>query len=281
MFGIAKHSDCFSKAEQCFPDGAGWRNDMDTYTGFASVYDMFMENIPYDTVAAYLCRRLEQYGITSGLLLELGCGTGEMTMRMAAAGYDMIGVDASEDMLAEAREKQTLDARAASILYLLQDMREFELYGTVAAVYAVTDSMNYITEQADFVQVLRLVNNYLDPGGIFIFDMKTRYFFEEILAERTFAEQREDAALIWENTFDEARAVNEYAVTIYKREEESGRYRREEEFHYQRAYCLAEIRRMLAEAGMQFVQAFAAYTEEPPRESECERIFIVARERGK
>lgn len=253
---------------------------MNPYTGFASVYDMFMENIPYDTVADYLHRILRQYGIASGLLLELGCGTGEMTLRMAAAGYDMIGIDASEDMLAEARGKQE-QACASSILYLLQDMREFELYGTVAAVYAVTDTMNYITERDDFVKVLRLVNNYLDPQGIFMFDMKTRYFFEEVLAERTFAEQREDAALIWENTFDEESAVNEYAVTMYKREAAGGLYRREEEFHYQRAYTLAEIRQMLAEAGMQFVQAYAAYTDEALCEPECERFFIVAREQGK
>ncbi|MBO6164243.1 MAG: methyltransferase domain-containing protein, partial [Lachnospiraceae bacterium] len=141
------------------------------YTGFAEVYDRFMENVPYDDWEAWIASRLESEGYAGQLVLELGCGTGIMTERLAARGYDMIGVDLSEDMLAEAMEKRSLSGH--NILYLQQDMREFELYGTVAAVVCICDSLNYITARRDLAQVFRLVNNYLDPGGLFLFDFNT------------------------------------------------------------------------------------------------------------
>ena len=145
---------------------------MEAYTEFATVYDTFMDNVPYEAWEKYLVDILKAEGINDGLLLELGCGTGRMTRLLAAEGYDMIGVDNSEEMLSVARE-YTMEN--TEILYLLQDMREFELYGTIRAVVSVCDSMNYIMSEEDLRQVFSLVNNYLDPGGIFIFDMNTRY----------------------------------------------------------------------------------------------------------
>ena len=135
---------------------------MDAYTGFAEVYDLFMDDIPYEEWCGCLTKLLREYGVEEGLVLDLGCGTGKLTRLLAARGYDMIGVDLSGEMLELAMEKNP-DNR---ILYLQQDMREFELYGTVRAIVSVCDSMNYLTEYEDLVQVLRLANNYLDPGEI-------------------------------------------------------------------------------------------------------------------
>ena len=151
---------------------------MEAYTSFAQVYDLFMDNVPYEEWCAYIAGILRDYGIEDGLVLELGCGTGSLTRALSGAGYDMIGVDNAEDMLEIAMDKQQ---EGEDILYLLQDMREFELYGTVRAVVSICDSMNYILTYEDLVQVLRLVNNSLDPGGILIFDMNTLYKYEEIL----------------------------------------------------------------------------------------------------
>ena len=251
---------------------------MEAYTSFAQVYDLFMDNVPYEEWCAYIAGILRDYGIEDGLVLELGCGTGSLTRALSGAGYDMIGVDNSEDMLEIAMDKQQ---EGEDILYLLQDMREFELYGTVRAVVSICDSMNYILTYEDLVQVLRLVNNYLAPGGILIFDMNTLYKYEEILGENTFAENRPEGSFIWENYFDEETGINEYDLTLFIRDQEEGDlYRKFEETHYQRAYRLSEVRRAVEEAGMEFLTSYDAGTREPVRE-DSQRIYIIAREKGK
>lgn len=256
---------------------------MDAYTGFAEVYDLFMDNIPYEEWCGYLAGLLNEYGVDSGLVLDLACGTGTLTRLLAGRGYDMIGVDASGDMLDIAMEKQAEAANQETdipqILYLQQDMREFELYGTVRAVVSICDSMNYLLEYDDLVQVLRLVNNYLDPGGIFIFDLNTPYKYREILGEQTIAENREEGSFIWENYYDEETQVNEYDLTLFVREED-GRYRKYEETHYQRSYELETVKQAAAEAGMEFAAAYDAFTHNAPS-PESERIYIIVRERGK
>lgn len=250
---------------------------MDAYTGFAAVYDMFMDNIPYGEWCTYLEGILKEYGVEDGLVLDLGCGTGKLTRLLAGDGYDMIGVDISEDMLEIAMEHQAEEG--GEILYLLQDMREFELYGTVRAVVSICDSMNYLMEYEDLVQVFSLVNNYLDPKGIFVFDLNTPYKYQKILGEQTIAENREEGSFIWENYYDEEEAVNEYDLTLFIREED-GRFRKYEETHYQRAYSLKTVKMALKEAGMEFVEAYDAFTKEPPKEG-SERIYVIARESGK
>ncbi|MCI8466064.1 MAG: class I SAM-dependent methyltransferase [Lachnospiraceae bacterium] len=249
----------------------------DAYTDFAKVYDEFMDNVPYEEWCEYLVRLLRTYGCREGLVAELGCGTGALTERLSRAGYDMIGIDNSEEMLGIAMEKRR--ESGLDILYLLQDMREFELYGTVEAMVSICDSMNYITEYEELVQVFRLVNNYLNPGGIFIFDLNTEYKYREILGERTIAENREKQSFIWDNYYDREQKLNEYELTLFLKEE-SGLYRKYEEFHYQRAYSLEEIRKALSEAGMEWVAFYDAFTENAPNET-SERVYVVAREQGK
>lgn len=250
---------------------------MDAYTSFAAVYDMFMDNIPYEEWCEYLTGLLKEYGIDKGLVLDMGCGTGSLTELLSKSGYDMIGIDNSEEMLEIALDKKSVSGR--DILYLLQDMREFELYGTVAAVVSICDSMNYILTYEDMVQVFRLVNNYLDPGGIFIFDLNTEYKYREILADSTIAENREEGSFIWDNYYDEEERINEYDLTLFVKEKED-LYRKYEEVHYQRAYSLDEIRQALMEAGLIFVECYDAFTRDAAQE-DSERVYIIARESGK
>ena len=278
---------------------------MDAYTSFAQVYDLFMDNVPYEAWSEYVIALLKAEKIEDGLVLDLGCGTGKMTRLLAAAGYDMIGIDNSEEMLEIAREYQygpgneadyteemvedtaeVEDSEAmdigesnSNILYLLQDMREFELYGTVRAVVSICDSMNYILEEEDLLQVFKLVNNYLDPKGIFIFDMNTRYKYATLLGETTITENREEGSFIWENYFDEEEDINQYDLTLFIREEDD-LYRKYEETHLQRVYDLDRVIALLKEAGMEFVAAYDAFTKEPVKE-DSERIYIIARENGK
>ncbi len=245
-----------------------------SYESFARVYDTFMDNIPYEEWCDYLHMLLKKYGVEDGLVLELGCGTGSMTELLAACGYDMIGADNSIEMLEIAMEKK--EASGSDILYLMQDMREFELYGTVRAVVSVCDSMNYITEEEDLLTVFSLVNNYLDPGGVFIFDLNTVYKYEELLADHTIAENREESSFIWENWYDEETQINEYDLTLFIRNED-GLYEKYEETHYQRAYTIDTVKRLLVQAGLKPEAVYEAFTQDAPGEV-SERVYFVARE---
>lgn len=245
-----------------------------TYGSFAAVYDMFMDNIPYQQWSQYICSLLREQRIEDGLVLELGCGTGSITQLLAENGYDMIGVDCSPEMLQAAVEKR--EESGLDILYLLQDMREFELYGTVRAIVSICDSMNYLMEYEELVQVLSLADNYLDPGGVFLFDMNTPYKYRELLGEQTIAENREEGSFIWENYFDEEEQVNQYDLTLFVREEDD-RYRKYEETHFQRAYEVDEVKKAIREAGLKLVAVYDGWTKDAPRK-DSERLSFVVRE---
>lgn len=292
---------------------------MEAYTSFAYVYDTFMDNVPYGEWARHIREKLCEHGVTDGIVLDLGCGTGTMTERLAGYGYDMIGVDNSEEMLELAMEKKT--ESGYDILYLLQDMRGFELYGTVRAVVSVCDSVNYITEPDELEEVFRLVNNYLDPKGIFLFDFNTVHKYRDVIGDSTIAEDRGVCSFIWDNRYYEKEQINEYDLTLFIAEdfnpmenayvsertadsedallseegagdledtmfseEEGGEngslYRRYTETHYQRGYTLAEIQELLERAGLVFIEAYDADTKETPNNT-SERICVIARENGK
>lgn len=256
---------------------------MEAYSEFARVYDLFMDNIPYEEWCGYLETLLKKYGVEEGLVLDMGCGTGNITEGLRRRGYDMIGIDNSEEMLAVAIEKgmeREPDAEELpQALYLCQDMRSFELYGTVKAAVSICDSMNYILEPEELLEVFRLVNNYLDPEGVFIFDLNTLYKYENILGEQTIGETREDHCFIWDNYYDRESRINEYVLNLFIQGGD-GRYDRFEEVHYQKGYGLEEIRELIEGAGMRWEGAYDAFTMEAPK-ADSERIYIVAREHGK
>lgn len=247
---------------------------MDAYTGFAEVYDSFMDDVPYEAWCERIVQILHSYGIEDGLVLDLCCGTGTLTRLLEMAGYDMIGVDLSLDMLEEARSHED-----SGILYLLQDMREFELYGTVRAVVCTCDSLNYLLEEEELQHVFSLVNNYLDPQGIFIFDMNTVYKYREILADSVICDNRETACFTWENCFDEESGINEYAMNFFV-QTENGLYERFEEYHYQKAYERERIEELLAASGLKLLAVYGAGGAALPEET-SERLWFVAREQGK
>ena len=247
---------------------------MEAYSSFAQVYDMFMDNVPYEEWSRYLIGLLKEYGIEDGLVADLGCGTGKITRLLSDAGYDMIGVDNAAEMLEIAREIQE-DEERDDIWYLLQDMRELELSGEVNAMVSICDSMNYILEEEDLKEVFLRVKEYLQTGGIFIFDMNTLHKYRDMIGETTIAENREEGSFIWDNYFYEDEMVNEYELTLFIREE-NGLFRKYEETHYQRAYELDTVKRLIEEAGLKFVTAYDAFTREPVNR-DSERMYIIAR----
>ncbi len=256
---------------------------MEVYTDFACVYDQLMDETPYAQWCENIAQALGEYGIRDGLVLELGCGTGSLTELLAARGFDMIGVDTSDEMLNIACEKREKSGR--DILYLNQDMRSFELYGTVRAVVSVCDSLNYLLEDEDLTACFRLVNNYLDPGGIFIFDFNTRYKYETVIGDSVIAENREDCSFIWENYYDADSGINEYDLTIFVKEPEASSsgeelFSRFQEVHFQRGYTLEEMWSFIERSGLAFVRAFDADTLGAVTGT-SERIYCVAQERQK
>jgi len=252
---------------------------MKAYTDFARVYDTFMDDTPYEEWCAFLTGILKEFQIEKELVLELGCGTGTLTQLLAEAGFDMIGVDNSEEMLSIALEKKEAAGKGDELLYLCQDMREFELYGTVKAVVSVCDSLNYLLEEEELLETFLLVNNYLDPKGIFIFDFNTVYKYEQVIGDTTIAENREECSFIWENYYHEEEQVNEYELTIFVQEKEE-LFRRFTETHYQRGYTLPQMKALVERAGMIFIRALDADTRGEVR-PESERIYVIAMEHGK
>lgn len=251
---------------------------MSVYENFSEVYDIFMEEVPYIKWVDYIEKIWLKYNLDVKLVAELGCGTGNITIPLAKKGYDMIGVDLSDQMLNKAQEKsKNLEL---DILFLLQDMTEFELYGTVDSVVSICDSINYILEEDELLEVFRLVNNYLNPNGLFIFDMNTEHKFKNVLADNTFSDTSENSAYTLENFYDEEEMINEFYTNFFLKDEETGLYNRFEEIHHERAYTVETIKILLEKSGLKFIGAFDELTFNEFSDK-SERIFFVARENGK
>lgn len=243
---------------------------MEAYGGFAQVYDEFMDNVDYHQWCDYAIKLLNKYGVTSGQLVEIGCGTGTGTMLFAKAGYEMIGIDIAQEMLEIAQSKK----ESEDIVYVLQDATELELPYMVPAMVSIGDSMNYITDYGDFTMVLKRVHKFLEKDGIFVFDLKTKKYFSDI-GEATIAEDREECSFIWENYFDEETNINEYYLSVFVRGED-GRYDKYEEEHFQRGYTLDEVRKAVEIAGLKIENIYEAFSDNVGNE-ENDRVYVVAR----
>lgn len=241
-----------------------------SYESFAAVYDLFMDNVPYDTWADNIDAFLKKYEIPSKLVCDLGCGTGQITRRLKVKGYDMTGIDLSPEMLGVAMENDS-----ENILYLCQDMRDFELYGTMGAIISACDSINYLESADDLKTVMSLMKNFLDIGGLFIFDVNTLYKYENILGDNTFAESREEGAFIWENEFDVDERNNYYGLTLFIGDDENG-FQRFYEEHIQHAFTHEEIMACINESCMELVDYLDVDTLNVVEE-ESERVYYILR----
>ena len=277
---------------------------MEAYTDFAAVYDTFMDETPYDVWGNFVAGIIEEYGVSKpvtlppgkeikedtedallqerNLVVELGCGTGSFTQVMKKKGYDIMGIDMSPEMLDLARKKSSEEG--LDIMYLEQDMRELDLYCTAGTIVSVCDSINYVLEDEEVLETFKLVNNFLYPKGLFIFDFNTLHKYRDVIGDTTIAENREDCSFIWDNYYHEEDHINEYDLTIFAKCSEDGRegglFKRSVETHFQRGYTLDEMKAFVLEAGLEFITALDADTHEEP-DDDSERIYIVARECGK
>ena len=274
----------------------------ESFRSFASVYDEFMDGTDYHKTADQIQDMITRFGVSKptqkrtgaseardvllaaekNLVVDLGCGTGKFTEILADRGYDVMGIDLSEEMLGIALERR--DSLRHRTLYLCQDMREFELYGTAGTFVSVGDSVNYLLTDEDMARLFERVNTFLFPGGIFVFDFKTLHLYRDVIGDNTIAEDREDCSFIWENWYDDESRINEYDLSLFIREtgvkEDDNLFRKYQEIHRQRGYTLEEMKRFAEEAGLTWIAEMDSDSMGPVSE-ESERILCVVRENGK
>ena len=246
------------------------------YDMIAPIYDIENQSIDYEEWADFFEKIFQKYlAEKPTLILDLGCGTGKMTLTLAKRGYDMTGVDYSPEMLDIARGEESLNAFLHPVLWLCQDMREFELYGTVDVCVCCLDTINHITSSRDLKTIFSLVHNYLNPDGLFLFDINGKGKFENVYANEVYTYEEDGNFFIWENDYRPRSGLCDFYITLFEQGED-GRYTRHDEVQTERAYSLKTIRKYLAECGFEYLGAYSGFDENPACDND-ERIYFIAR----
>lgn len=243
---------------------------MSGYGVFAEYYDRLTENVEYKKRADYFRTLLSAQGVTGGTLLDLACGTGRLLIEMAAFGFDVIGVDASAEMLCVLQNKpETAELKP---LLLCQTMQTLDLYDTVDTVVCALDSINHLTDSKDVKAAFQRVSLFLNPGGVFVFDVNTVYKHKAILANNTFVYDLDGLFCAWQNRLDEKKDTVEITLDFF--EEEDGAYYRSTETIAERAYPLEDIRAWLEEAGLTVLNIYEELTQSPPKSDTQRAVFV-------
>ena len=244
----------------------------DFYNLLAPFYAALNGEVDYEGIADFVQAQVTKHFVGEARsILDLGCGSGNVTLPLAARGYEMIGVDVSADMLAIARERKG----GESVLWLCQDMRSFELYGTVEAVVCTLDGINHLTKREDVLSCFRLVHNYLVPGGVFLFDVNTPYKFREIYGSHSYILEDEGVFCAWQNTYNEKSGLCRFDVSLFE-EQEDGSYLRGDATIKERCYKSEALCQMLTDIGFSVLEKFDRYSL-AEQKSDTERLVIVAK----
>ncbi len=257
------------------------------YDAIAGVYDRLNAEIDYGAWADFVEQCFDRF-LTARprMVLDLACGTGSMTLSLARRGYDMIGVDGSVDMLSVAYDRMAQESEPVRVLYLQQDMRAFELYGTVGAVTCCLDSVNYLLSVKDVRACFCCVHNYLDPDGLFLFDVNTPYKFKNIYGDLSYiledeiaptAEGEKPRAVYcgWQNFYDEQSGICQFDLSLFE-EMPDGSYIRSDEHQKERCYTEAQLKTLLEECGFEFLGMWSDFSFSAPT-ANTERWYIAAR----
>ncbi len=243
-----------------------------SYSAIAECYDALNSHIDYKSFANFLNKEIRAGGISDGsLVLDLACGTGNITLPLLKCGYDMIGVDLSGEMLNIARNKKDGD----KVLWLCQDMRSFELYGTVGAVVCCLDSINYLTTRNGLDKCFSLVHNYLDPNGIFIFDVNTPYKFENVYGNNHYILEDDGIYCGWQNYFDKKSGLCDFELSFFY-ENEDGTYTRLDETQTERCWSIRTINNLLVKNGFEVLKIVSDFNGSALKDTD-ERAFFVCR----
>ncbi len=245
---------------------------------FARQYDRFMGDVDYEARADYLLSVFRRQGVPPELVLDLGCGTGSLAVCLARRGVSVIGVDGSAEMLMEAREKALSEGR--DILFLEQDMRELDLYGTVSGAVCSLDSLNHLPQEEDLQAVFRRLRLFVQPGGLFVFDVNSEYKHRRVLGDQSFVfeDEEEDVVCVWRNRWDEETLSTEIMLDFFTAAED-GRYERACEDFTERYYSVEVLEKCLQEADFELLGVVDDLSFDPPGE-ECQRWTLIAKRMG-
>lgn len=244
------------------------------YDLLAPFYDAINADISYSDWADFIEKIFnKECKSRPELVLDLGCGTGKMTLELASRGYDMTGIDISAEMLDMAREQAEIGGY--DILWLSQDMREFELYGTVDSAVSCLDCINHLTKPSDVKKTFDLMHNYLIPDGIFVFDINGKAKFENIYADRSYVMEEDGGVCIWQNYYDKKTKLCDFYITLFE-ECSDGRYERYDDEQRERMYTVSEMRKMLLASGFEFIGAYSDFDFNEATDN-SDRIYIAAR----
>ncbi len=240
------------------------------YNRLAAFYDAFTENVDYAARARYFDTLIERFGKGKGILLDLACGTGSLSFEMEQRGYDVIGVDNSEQMLDAALEKKL--ARGSDIMFLGQDMQALDLFGTITACICALDSLNHLPEYRQLLRTFQRVSLFTEPGGVFIFDVNTAYKHTKVLGNNAYIYENEACFLAWQNEVCEDKSVNIYLDFFT---EENGVYVRESESFTEYYYSDAQLQEALHEAGFVLCAVYDDLSFEAPGAQSERKVFIA------
>jgi len=245
---------------------------MSAYGAFARWYDALTVNTQPQKRAEVFRTLLEHHGCVSGSLLDLACGTGSVTLELARAGYDITAVDLSAEMLSQARAK--FDLAGLDALFLNQDMRALDLYGTVDCAVCALDGVNHLLTPADVKKVFQKVSLFLNPGGVFVFDINTVYKHEQILAGNTFVYELDNLLLVWRNSPGKPSGRVDMRLDFF--EKQGAHWRRSSESFSERAYKLEALCTWLEQAGFEPPEMTGELGATPPT-PDAQRIIFAAR----
>lgn len=246
------------------------------YSSLASVYDKLNEGVDYSGWADFIESRLEKYfGRRPESILDLACGTGAMTVELARRGYDMTGVDISDEMLSVAREKCDSERFAHKVLLVRQNMCELELYGSVNAVICCLDSFNYLTDTKSLARTLAHIHNYLDDGGVLMFDMNTPAKFEKVYGDNAYVLEEDGILCAWQNFYNSKTKLCDFYLSIF-REGSDGRWERFDEEQRERCYSLKTVKKLIAEGGFELCE-LCGELDGSAADENTERWYFTAR----
>ena len=243
------------------------------YTAFASVYDRLMADVDYPAWAAFYQTILTVYGLRTGKLCECACGTGGLTIPFAALGYQITGVDLSEEMLFEASQKAR--KAGAMIPFVKQDMRCLRLHRQMDAVLCTCDGLNYLPDTADVLSFFNAAAQAIRPGGVLAFDVSTPYKLECVLGDTFVGDETADIAYLWKNAYHPENGSVDMALSIFTRSKDET-YQRISEQQTQYGYSMAVLEQLLLQAGFADIRVFGDGTFAPPTPTE-QRWHMAAR----